>query len=86
MRHVASRWGRQGVTANCVSPGFVLTLELIAAGQAPQSLMNDILAATPSTRVGNVDDVAAMIAMLLSDDARWINGQIININGGNLMQ
>ncbi len=85
MRHIASRWGRQGVTANCIAPGFVMTPEMIAGGQVPPELISGFLKATPSTRVGAVDDIAAMAAMLLSDDARWINGQVIHVNGGGLM-
>lgn len=85
MRHVASRWGREGVTANCIAPGFVMTPEMIAGGQVPSATLDHFIARTPATRVGNVDDIAAMAAMLLSADARWINGQVININGGSLM-
>lgn len=85
MRHIASRWGRQGITSNCIAPGFVMTPEMIAGGQVPQALLDGFLKATPSPRVGAVDDIAAMAAMLLSDDARWINGQVIHVNGGGLM-
>lgn len=85
MRHVASRWGREGVTANCIAPGFVMTPEMIAGGQVPQATLDHFTIRTPATRVGKVEDIAAMAAMLLSDDARWINGQVININGGSLM-
>jgi NAD(P)-dependent dehydrogenase (short-subunit alcohol dehydrogenase family) len=85
MRHIASRWGRQGVTANCIAPGFVMTPEMIAGGQVPPALISGFLKATPSPRVGAADDIAAMAAMLLSDDARWINGQVIHVNGGGLM-
>ena len=85
MRHIASRWGREGLTANCVAPGFVMTPEMIAKGQVPDALIEGFLKRTPSTRVGCVDDIAAMVAMLLSDEARWINGQVIHINGGGLM-
>lgn len=85
MRHVASRWGGEGLTANCVAPGFVMTAEMIAGGQVPTEVIDQFRAKTPSTRVGNADDIAAMVAMLLSDDSRWINGQVINVNGGALM-
>ena len=85
MRHVASRWGRDGITANCVAPGFVLTPEMIAGGQVPPEFEQGVLKQTPATRLGQVEDIAAMAAMLLSDDARWINGQVINVNGGSLM-
>lgn len=86
MRHVASRWGREGVTANCVAPGFVMTPEMIAGGQVPQQWIDHSLAETRSTRVGNVDDIAAVAAMLLSADGAWINGQVIHVNGGALLR
>lgn len=85
MRHVARRWGREGITANCVAPGFVMTPEMIAGGHVPAALLDSFLAQTPSTRVGAVEDIAAMVAMLLSADARWVNGQVIYVNGGSLM-
>lgn len=85
MRHVASRWGREGITANCVAPGFVLTPEMTASGRVPDEVIQGFLASTPSPRVGNVDDIAGVVAMLLSDDGRWVNGQVVNVNGGSLM-
>ncbi|MDE2410860.1 MAG: SDR family oxidoreductase [Sphingomonadales bacterium] len=85
MRHVASRWGREGLTANCISPGFILTPEMTARGGVPQALLDQYLTVTRSTRLGQVADIAAMVAMLLSDDARWINGQVIRVDGGALL-
>lgn len=85
MRHVAARWGREGITANCVAPGFVYTPEMQASGQVPQELLDGFQAHTPSTRLGRVEDIAAMVCLLLSEEARWINGQVYNVNGGALM-
>jgi len=85
MRHVARRWGPEGVTANAIAPGFVMTPEMIAGGQVPPEVLTAFRTHTPSTRIGNVDDIAAVAALLLSDDARWINGQVIHVNGGALM-
>lgn len=85
MRHVASRWGREGVRANCVAPGFVMTPEMIAGGQVPDQLITAFLTRTPSTRVGSAEDIAGVVAMLLSSDGTWINGQVFHVNGGGLM-
>ena len=85
MRHVASRWGKQGITANCVAPGLVVTPEMTASGRLPEDFEQMMLAGTPSTRLGEVEDIAGVVAMLLSDDGRWINGQVLHINGGVLM-
>lgn len=85
MRHVASKWGKQGLTANCVAPGFVMTPEMIAAGSVPPEWIDHSIAHTRSTRLGKVEDIAAMVALLLSEDGRWINGQVIHVNGGALL-
>lgn len=85
MRHVASKWGKQGLTANCVAPGFVMTPEMIAGGAVPPDWIDHCIAETRSTRLGKVEDIAAMVALLLSEDGRWINGQVIHVNGGALL-
>jgi NAD(P)-dependent dehydrogenase (short-subunit alcohol dehydrogenase family) len=85
MRHVASRWGRDGVRANCIAPGFVLTREMEASGQLSADILAKIQQQTRSTRLGTPEDIAACVAFLLSDDATWINGQVLHINGGALM-
>ncbi|QGP80591.1 SDR family NAD(P)-dependent oxidoreductase [Sphingobium sp. CAP-1] len=83
-RHVASRWGREGITSNVVAPGFTMTQEMQAGGQVPQAVIDHFLTTGRSFRVGQSEDQAGVAAMLLSDDARWINGQVINVNGGAL--
>lgn len=85
MRHVASRWGKDGITANCIAPGFVMTPEMIAGGQVDPAWIAQCVAETRSTRVGNAGDIAGVAAMLLSEDGRWINGQTIHVNGGALL-
>jgi NAD(P)-dependent dehydrogenase (short-subunit alcohol dehydrogenase family) len=84
MRHVSSRWGREGITANCVAPGFVFTPEMQASGQVPQQLLDRMLSRMRTPRLGRVEDIAGMVAMLLSEDGRWITGQVYHINGGGL--
>lgn len=85
MRHVAARWGREGITANCVSPGFVVTAEMRAQGIA-EGFEEEMISRTPHTRLGVPGDIAAMVAMLLSPDGRWINGQVYSVNGGILLR
>jgi NAD(P)-dependent dehydrogenase (short-subunit alcohol dehydrogenase family) len=86
MRHVASRWGREGLTANAVAPGFTITAEMRAGGQIPEAFEAMMLAKTPGRRLGSSEDIAGVVAMLLSREARWINGQVYDINGGELMR
>lgn len=86
MRHVASRWGKDMITANAVAPGFVMTPEMIAGGQVPADWIDHCIAATRSTRLGKAQDIAGVVAMLLSEDGRWINGQVFHVNGGALLK
>lgn len=80
MRHVASRWGRKGIRANAVAPGLVLTENNLET--MPEEVKVAALAHTRSTRLGAPDDIAATVVHLLSDDAAWINGQVISVDGG----
>ena len=84
MRHVASRWGRQGIRANCVAPGFVVTENNLKT--LPEGFLEQAITHTRSTRVGMPEDVAAMVALLLSDEGAWINGQVISVDGGATMR
>lgn len=84
MRHVAQRWGKEGIRANCVCPGVILTdAILINTSEAERAAM---LAHNPSARHGTEKDVAALVSFLLSDEeAGWINGQAVNLDGGGNM-
>ena len=84
MRHVASRWGREGITSNCVAPGVVITPE--AEGKVPEDFLAHHRERAASPRLGKVEDLAAVVALLLSEDGRWINGQVFHINGGAQMR
>jgi NAD(P)-dependent dehydrogenase (short-subunit alcohol dehydrogenase family) len=81
MRHVASRWGKEGIRANSVAPGLVLSEK---NRNHPEK--DAVLAITRHTRLGEAEDIAAMVAMLMSADGEWINGQAIAIDGGVTMR
>jgi NAD(P)-dependent dehydrogenase (short-subunit alcohol dehydrogenase family) len=85
MRHVASAWGKDGITANCIAPGVVVTAEMQARNQVLSTSQQHMLATTPSRRLGQSEDIAATVAMLLSDDGNWINGQVLHVNGGKIL-
>lgn len=80
MRHVATRWGKQGIRANAVAPGLVLTENNLRT--MPEEVKQAALARTRSTRLGAPDDIAATVVHLLSEDGAWINGQVISVDGG----
>jgi len=86
MRHVASRWGKEGITANCVAPGFTVTAEMELSGHLTQELRDYMMRQIRGRRLGKPEDIAGVAAMLLSEDGRWINGQIYHVNGGALMR
>lgn len=84
-RHVAARWGKEGIRCNAVAPGFTATDAIRAAPQWPD-LEASALKRIRGSRVGETDDVAALVAFLLSDEGSWINGQVINIDGGTVLR
>jgi NAD(P)-dependent dehydrogenase (short-subunit alcohol dehydrogenase family) len=84
-RHVASRWGREGIRCNAVAPGFTATDAIRSAPQWPD-LESAALRRMRSPRVGKTDDIAAMVAFLMSDEGEWVNGQVINIDGGTILR
>jgi NAD(P)-dependent dehydrogenase (short-subunit alcohol dehydrogenase family) len=84
IRHVASRWGKQNIRCNGIAPGWVLTEALKEV--VDKKILEREIAAIPSTRLGTPEDMAALLAFLMSDDSAWITGQIININGGGVFR
>lgn len=84
-RHVAARWGKEGIRCNAVAPGFTATDAIRGAPQWPE-LEAAALKRIRSPRVGDTDDVASLVAFLLSAEGVWINGQVINIDGGTILR
>jgi NAD(P)-dependent dehydrogenase (short-subunit alcohol dehydrogenase family) len=84
MRHVASRWGKKGIRANAIAPGLVLT-DAVRRGMSEQE-RGQVLAFTRSPRLGDPGDIASAVAFLMSDDAQWINGQVLSVDGGVTMR
>ncbi len=83
-RHVASRWGKQGVRANVICPGLVLT-EAVKQHLTDEYVEKG-LKAIPHTRLGKPDDIAAAVTFLASQDGEWVNGQVWHVNGGTLQR
>jgi 2-hydroxycyclohexanecarboxyl-CoA dehydrogenase len=80
-RSLAREVGPHGITVNSVSPGAVDTD--IRVGATDDEKEAAIAAASPLGRQASVDDIAALIAFLASDDASYITGATINVNGGS---
>ncbi|ORA36504.1 SDR family NAD(P)-dependent oxidoreductase [Mycobacterium aquaticum] len=80
---LALEYGPAGITVNAVPPGFIDTPMLRAA--ADKGYLGDIdktIEATPVRRIGRPEDIAAACAFLISDEAGYITGQILGVNGG----
>jgi NAD(P)-dependent dehydrogenase (short-subunit alcohol dehydrogenase family) len=84
-RHVASRWGKEGIRCNAVAPGFTATEVIRSVPQWPE-LEAGALKRIRGTRVGDPGDIAALVAFLLSAEGEWINGQVVNIDGGTVLR
>ena len=72
---IASR----GITVNAVAPGFIDTDMTSALGEDQRT---KLLGAIPLARLGKADDISKAIAFLVSDDASYITGQVLHVNGG----
>jgi 3-oxoacyl-[acyl-carrier protein] reductase len=77
-RELASR----NITVNAVAPGFVLT-ELTAG--LPPALTEELIKRTPLGRFGTAEEIAAAVAFLASDEAAFITGQVLAVDGGLVM-
>jgi 3-oxoacyl-[acyl-carrier protein] reductase len=82
MKTLGAEYARRGVTANCIAPGFIAT--------PMTDVLNDkqretILTKVPAGRLGTPDDIAAAAVYLSSNEAAYVTGQTIHVNGGMAM-
>ncbi len=79
-RGFAADLGSQNITVNAVAPGATATE--VFKSEVPAAVQEATIKNTALGRLGTPEDIAAAVSFLLSDDARWITGQIIDVNGG----
>jgi 3-oxoacyl-[acyl-carrier protein] reductase len=75
----ARELGRKGVRVNCIAPGFIAT-DMTA--KMPEDVLEGMKKKTPLGRFGTPEDVARAYLFLASDDASFINGQVLGVDGG----
>jgi len=81
-KSVAREVGKKNVTANCIAPGFIMTEMTAVLPDAVKKAAKDII---PVRRFGQAEDVAKAVAFLTSDEAGYITGQVLCVDGGMAM-
>ena len=81
-KSVARELARKNVTANCIAPGFIIT---DMTDKLPEPVKEVAKQMIPLRRFGSVDDVAKAVGFLVSDEASYITGQVLCVDGGMAM-
>jgi 3-oxoacyl-[acyl-carrier protein] reductase len=82
MKAIALEYAKRGVTANCVAPGFIVTPMTDKLNDKQREV---ILSRIPASRAGTPEEVAAAVAFLASNEAAYVTGQTLHVNGGMAM-
>lgn len=82
MKSVAGEYARRNVTANCIAPGFIATPMTDALNEKQREA---VLGKVPAGRLGTPEDIAAAAVYLASNEAAYVTGQTIHVNGGMAM-
>lgn len=82
MKSIAQEYAKRGVTANCIAPGFIATP---MTDRLNEKQRETILTRVPAGRLGTPGDVAAAVVYLASDEAGYVTGQTLHVNGGMAM-
>jgi len=81
-KSLALEYGPCGITVNAVPPGFIDTPMLRKSEERGYLVVEKNIEATPVRRIGRPEDIAAACAFLISEEAGYITGQILGVNGG----
>ncbi len=82
IKALAQEYAKRSVTANCVAPGFIVTPMTDKLNDKQRDV---IVAKIPANRAGTTDEVAAAVAFLASNEAGYVTGQTLHVNGGMAM-
>lgn len=81
-KSIAKELGARGITVNAIAPGFITTdMTEVLSDKVKEKLLESV----PLKRLGNPEDVANLTAFLASENANYITGQVINVDGGMVM-
>ena len=81
-KSLAQEAGSRGVTVNVVAPGFIVTP---MTDVLPDAQKEKLLSSIPLARLGQPEDVASAVLYLASDEAKWVTGATLHVNGGMVM-
>ncbi|HXQ84189.1 MAG TPA: 3-oxoacyl-[acyl-carrier-protein] reductase [Xanthobacteraceae bacterium] len=82
IKALAQEYAKRGVTANCVAPGFIVTPMTEKLNDKQRDI---IVAKIPASRAGTPEEVAAAVVFLASNEAAYVTGQTLHVNGGMAM-
>jgi 3-oxoacyl-[acyl-carrier protein] reductase len=82
MKSIAQEYAKRGVTANCVAPGMIQTA---MTDKLNEKQREGIMARIPSARLGTPADIVGAVVYLASDEAAYVTGQTLHVNGGMAM-
>lgn len=82
MKSIGAEYARRNVTANCIAPGFIATAMTDALNEKQRE---SVLTKVPAGRLGTPEDIAAAAVYLASNEANYVTGQTIHVNGGMAM-
>ena len=81
-KYLAKELGSKGIRSNIIAPGPIETDFNNAAIRSNPQMKERLASLSPLGRVGNADDIGSVVAFLCTDDAKWVNGQRIEVSGG----
>ncbi len=74
--------GPSGITVNAICPGIVRTPMVSEDARIPAAALDEVIGRTPLGRLGEPEDMAGTAIMLLTDATKFVNGEIVEVNGG----